>query len=416
MDYLECIMAVLNEWTLPINEFNPNPNFLQFLTPERNGRLYYTKYTIDIIGELSVHSGNKNVREWIIPKGLHAFVPGGLGGSPWGITYGPRKTVWSALELGHRLIQLDPHSGTLTTYGATHGGIGSSQYNNYPISSPTDVMFDRNENAWYIGYGVVGSLPGSYPHSKGALIGRLNADRESADIWELREMLGLASSLTGLWVRDDGEEIWVTLNSEQYVTTVPFLARLQPSINRVTVWINPYPAVSFTGAVGIVGDSPTDPENIWFTFYDGTQKTGTYRLELKTGTFYHYVKDPMNSNPKRIALASNGDAWIGDWSGSKISTACKNIYCNKVAFSSKTSTVRPRNMEVQKRQAQVIPEVHTVVPVRKDVVAVKSKCITDFPMPYGFNVPQGIAVNDAPNNPTVYFAEGSGIVIGQLIP
>jgi streptogramin lyase len=407
-------MAILNTWKLPLNLPNPYPFYLQFLTPEQNGRLYYTKYIVDVIGELSVHADAHNVREWVIPQGLHAFVPGG-GGCPLGITYGPKKTVWSALESGHRLIQLEPGSGTLTSYGATQGPIGSSQYNNYPISLPTDVMFDRYENAWYIGYGVVGSLPGCYPQSKGALIGRLNADRKSADIWELREMPTLLSCPNGLWVRDNGEEIWVTLYSDQPVTNVPFLARLQPSLNKITVWINPYPAVSFTGAVGIVGDSPTDPENIWFTFYDDYQKIGTYRLELETGTFYHYVKDLKTSNPKRIALADNGDAWISDWAG-KISTATKKIYCNKAVFPSKTITIKPRNMGVQKRQARVKPVVHTVVPVHQGIYPVKSKCITDFPMPYGTNPPNGIAVNDTPNNPTVYFSQGSGSIIGQLIP
>jgi hypothetical protein len=81
-------MAILNTWKLPLNPPNPNPFYLQFLTPELKGRLYYTKYIIDVIGELSVSSEAHNVREWTIPGSLFAPVPSGQGGNPMGITYG----------------------------------------------------------------------------------------------------------------------------------------------------------------------------------------------------------------------------------------------------------------------------------------------------------------------------------------
>jgi hypothetical protein len=199
---------------------------------------------------------------------------------------------------------------------------------------------------------------------------------------------------------------------------MPFLGRLQPSMNRVTFWTYPPPQVIplFKGAVGIVGDSPTKPDNIWFTFYDATNKIGTYRLELSTDIFFHYSSGSMHVNPKRIALARNGDAWISDWSGQQISTVRKDIYCDTTEFSSKTLSIRPRNMSVDEMKARVKPKVHTVVPVRQSVKPVESRCITDFPMPYGTNPPNGIAVNDTPNNPTVYFSQGSGIIIGQLMP
>jgi len=272
------------------------------------------------------------------------------------------------------------------------------------------MMFDRNENAWYIGHGVVGS------HSKGPLIGRLNADRKSADIWELRELPG-ALALGDLWVRKDGEEIWFTLNCDQYLPTMPFLGRLQPSKNRVAFWTchPPPPVPLFKGAVGIVGDSPIPPENIWFTFYDATNKTGIYRLELSTGIFSHYSSGSMHVNPRRIALADNGDAWISDWS-EKISRVRQEIHCDQTTFSSKTMTIRPRNMSVNEKKVQVKPKVDTAVPVQHSVKPVESRCITDFPMPYGTNPPNGIAVNSAPNDPTVYFSQGSGITISQLIP
>jgi len=402
-------MATLNQWTLPLSASNPNPFFLRFLTPELDGRLYYTKYIVDVIGELSVGSKNNNVREWIIPKNMFApQIPPAVSGDPRGITSGPDKTVWTALESGHRLPHLDQGSGILTSYGDDHGAFGSTHYNHYPISYPRDVMTDRNDNIWYIGRGSAG-----FYHSKGPLIGRLKADRNSADIWELPE---LNANLSDLWVRDDGGEVWFTLYCDNSVAgTLPFLGRLQPLKNRITIWMSHYIPPDITGAFGIATDSPGDPANIWFTFFErGTSDTGTYRLELSTGTFYHYASNPKNSNPQQIALADNGEAWISDWSG-KLSTVQKQIYCNKADFPQKILRIRPRNMEVRKMQAMVNPEVHTIVPVQQNVVPVKSACVTDYLMPSGLDHPNGIAVNDAPENPTIYISQEVGNIIGQLI-
>jgi hypothetical protein len=63
-------MATLTQWTLPLNPPNPNPFYLQYLTSLRNDKLYYTKYILDIIGELNPAKAIDNVREWVIPPAL----------------------------------------------------------------------------------------------------------------------------------------------------------------------------------------------------------------------------------------------------------------------------------------------------------------------------------------------------------
>jgi len=75
------------------------------LTQVRKDRLYYTKYILDIVGELDFSKNVDNVREWTIPPALFA---GASSGIACGITYGPKDRVWLALETAHRLVELDP--------------------------------------------------------------------------------------------------------------------------------------------------------------------------------------------------------------------------------------------------------------------------------------------------------------------
>lgn len=45
-------MATLTEWPLPLS--NNFGFYLRFLTPEKDGTVFYTKYIADKIGELNV--------------------------------------------------------------------------------------------------------------------------------------------------------------------------------------------------------------------------------------------------------------------------------------------------------------------------------------------------------------------------
>ena len=77
-------MATVTRWPLP-PEFS---NYLQFLTPERRGKIYYTKYIVNKIGELDI--GRNMVREWQVPAN---FLDNNGWGNPTGITYGPDRLI-----------------------------------------------------------------------------------------------------------------------------------------------------------------------------------------------------------------------------------------------------------------------------------------------------------------------------------
>lgn len=395
-------MATLNEWTLPLNQTSPYPFYLQYLTPPVKERLFYTKYIIDIIGELDLKRAA--TREWAIPRGLwQPTYPGQYGANPDGITLDAGGMIWSALQDAHRLLRLDPRSGSLIAYGATHGNPSSRNYNNYPIPYPTKVTFDKNDNAWYIGDGVVGWVP------QGPLIGKLNADRKSADYWVLPQM-GLITP-SDLWVLPGAEQVWFTLYNTSYLKTAPFLGCLYPLQSKVTYWYNSYPSVIWgIGTRGIVGDSPTDLQRIWFTFNDSTANSGTYRLDVGTGSFFLFKS---SSDLHRIALDFKGHPWISDWNG-KISVLKSPSQGVKMEFPSKTVELAPKNMQVKAVELTVEPESGTATRTTQNVAPVQNNEYVDF---LTFPVsPNGIAVSDYPARVTVYFSQGSGIIIGQLLP
>ena len=59
---------------------------------------------------------------------------------------------------------------------------------------------------------------------------------------------------------------------------------------------------------------------------------------------------------------------------------------------------------------------HSVTPTQQPVNPVKVTCYLDFPLPYPL-FSHGIQVDvTQPNQPNLYFTQGSGIVIGRLSP
>jgi hypothetical protein len=143
-------VATLREHPLPLNPPNPYGFYLQFLTPRLRSRLYYTKYIVEVIGELAFKGALSSVREWTIPPALYDR----LGGSA-GIVYGPTGTVWFALQNAHRLVELDPRTGEFRSYG---GGTKPMQWPpEYPFPYPRHLMFDGTGALWCTGAGKHGA-------------------------------------------------------------------------------------------------------------------------------------------------------------------------------------------------------------------------------------------------------------------
>lgn len=381
-------MATLTQWTLPLNLPNPYPFYLQFLTEVRRNRLYYTKYILDIVGELNVSGNIDNVREWVIPPALFGSAPSGLMA---GITYAPNNRVWVALQTAHRLVELDPRSGLFTAFGGAQ----------YPIRYPRHLMFDDTGSLWYTGAGT-----------NGALIGRLSADRKTAVYWDLPiELL----TPEGLWVNSTGTEVWFTPINPNYWLTGAVLARLVPATNDVTYWTFKAPGLRPTNA-GVVGDRPAKPDNIWFT-YDGSSTSGAssrvFRLHLPSGVFFQYA--PHFSAPRRIVVDDGRNAWISDWSG-KVSRVERDAKCGTIRLTAHRLKVKPVEMKVKGQESGARPRVHSVTPTQQPVNPVKVDCYLDFPLPYPL-FSHGIQVDvTQPNQPSLYFTHGSGIVIGRLTP
>lgn len=387
-------MATLTLWTLPLNPPNPYPLYLQFLTPERRGKLYYTKYILDIIGELDVTSNVNNVREWVIPPSLYVGASGGTAG----ITYDPRErsqqAVWFAMQLAHSLVAFNPSVGLFTAYRGVE----------FPIRYPRHLMFDSNGHVWYTGAGT-----------NGALIGRLDRTRRFAVAWDLPiELL----TPEGLWVEPEGANVWFTPINPNIYMTGAFLARLESATNQVTYWSYPPPGRRPVNA-GVVGELPRRPSrqarptNIWFTYGLWGSSSRVFRLHLPSGTFFQYP--PKFAAPRRVVLDDKGNAWISDWSG-KISTIERNADCGTVRLVQTTVTVPPVRMKVKSKEQVAKPVTHSVTPTKQPLTPVKVDCYMNYPLPYPL-ASHGIELNvHQPGHPIIYFSQGSGIVIGQLIP
>ncbi len=378
-------MATLMQWTLPLNPPNPYPFYLQYLTPLRQDRLYYTKYILDIVGELTVSTNVANVREWVIPPVLFA---GASPGIATGITDGPKDRIWVALQSAHRLVELDPKTGLFTAFGGVQ----------YPIRYPRHLMFDAAGNLWYTGSGT-----------NGALIGRLSRNRRFAVYWDLPlELL----TPEGLWVEGTGQEVWFTPINSNLGLTGAFLARLVPATNQLTYWSYPAPGRRPVNA-GVMGDRPAKPTNIWFTYDAGGSSSRVFRLHLPSGTFFEYP--PQFSAPRKIVVDDSRNAWISDWSG-KVSMVPRDADCGRIKLTAHRIVIEPVKLGVKSREQLAKPAVHSVTPTLQQVTPVKFDCYVDFPLPYPL-MSNGIQIDVAQRGqPNAYFTQGSGIVIGRLTP
>jgi streptogramin lyase len=376
-------VAQLSLWDLPLNPPNPYPFYLQYLTPEREGKLYYTKYILNVIGELDVTTNTNNVREWEIPPTL--LGGGYLAGNPIGITYAPDGKVWFALENSNRLVKFDPASGVFTAF------FGSL----LPIPYPRHLMFQKDPVVWYTGSGT-----------NGALIGRLDLATQTATYWDLPiEFL----TPEGLWVEDDGKSVWFTpINPNAYMTGA-FLARLGGG--RLQYWTFPSPGRRPVNA-GVAAEPSTNPENVWFSYDAWGSSSRVFRLNLPSRTFFEY--EPTFSAPRKIALDARRNAWISDWSG-KVSMITADADCGTTKFPSKTIRLRGVDMQVKSQEQAADPVVSSVPPTKQQVSPQKDNCYRHYPLPPPL-ASNGIHVTGAGRKTVVYFSQGSGRTIGQLIP
>lgn len=378
-------MATLTEWTLPLNPPNFQPLYLQYLTQPRAGTLYYTKYIIDYIGELHVERPVQNIREWKIPAPLFA----GPSGSPSGITHGPGRRIWFALEQGHRLVEFDPKSGDFTSYG---GAL-------YPFPYPRHLMFDSRRALWCTGKGA-----------QGGLVARLSPNRTSARYWELPVDL---LSPEGLWVEASGEAVWFTSINTNLNLTGAFLARLDPALSQLRYWT--YNPGRRPVNAGVIGEPPVKPDNVWFTYDAWGPSSRVYRLHVPNGTFFEYAS--KFSAPRKLALDASGAAWISDWTG-QIRRLARDADCGIIDFNASHISVSSGETELQPRHATARPRIMNSSPLTRTVNPVDEGCYLNFAIPSLGARPNGIALDGGPGAalPDVYFSESGLNTIGRLQP
>jgi streptogramin lyase len=378
-------MAILTEWPLPLNPPSFRATHLRFLTPALNDRLYYTKYIVDYIGELTINQRQANLREWKIPAGLAL----GPSGNARGIVHGPDgKGVWFALENGCRLIELDPASGQFTAYG------GATLL---PIAYPRHLMFDGKGALWFTGC-----------HQKGAMVGRLAPNRASATFWTLPNALLYPESI---WVDDAGTTIWFTPIGGA-VTTGAFLARLFPISGQLTLWTYPGPGRRAANA-GVVAEPRVKPENVWFTYDAQGPASRVFRLHIGSGTMFEY--SPTFGSPWYIAIDQDRNAWISDRLG-RVSRIAKDDDCGQITLPKRSMKITSKTLAVRMFGERVNPVVTTTAPVAQPVNPQVDGCYLHFSSPSQWSSPLGIAVADRPGGPDVYFSDAGLNRIALLAP
>lgn len=388
-------MATLTEWPLPLNPPFRNSAYLRYLTPVQKGRLYYTKYIVDYIGELRVDIDHDNLREWKIPPGLSA----GSSGIAFGIVYSPdRKRVWFALEQGGRLVEFNPATGVFTAYGGPRfSNPFRRQIPPYPFPYPRHLMFDRTGALWY-----------TAGDPKAPLIGRLSPNRDRATYWPLPSE---QATPEGIWVEETGREVWFTpIHSSS--PTGAFLARLDAQSGLLTWWS--YPKGMVPANAGVAAEPSINPENVWFSYDAGGPASRVFRLHLPTGEMFHYP--PVFGRPGKIAIDQDGNAWISD-RGGRVSRIAKNAKCGLSPLPTQSRIIRSKTQSVRAVSEEAIPVVSSSRPVSRPVNPQVDGCYLHFPHPVLVGPqPLGIAVAQGAGGPEIYFADFAQNRICLLTP
>jgi len=361
-------MATLTEWPLPLS--NNFGFYLRFLTPEKDGTVFYTKYIADKIGELNVKKNT--VREWAIP--WHAKP----NGNPQGIIYGPDKAIWFALQMAQAVVRFDPDTSAFTSYGVA--------------GFPFQLAFDSQGNLWYTAIrGIFGSV---------GIIGRLDPNAPTSEYWRLPPKVIL--SPMEIWV-DSHDNVWFTNDDANVGHPGAAFARLFK--NKLSYWIVP-PGIQSVYR-GIVVDPQA--ENVWVTkwYPDDRGSFIVYKYDIHGNHCLAYPNppsQPFRSNPYQIRLDSHNNAWYADTSGG-IGFIRNDAECGEVKLKSGSTSLDSQPMPVHVARGGSAP-VRT--PSDPKVTRIKSTpiaCYEEFVLPYGNTSPTG-SLALAHNQPgKVYFGE-----------
>ncbi len=154
---------------------------------------------------------------------------------------------------------------------------------------------------------------------------------------------------------------------------------------------------------------------MWFSYDGSGAGSRVFRLHLPKGPLYEYAPPTGGSSPRRFAFDQRGNAWISDWQG-RVTRIERTANCGTTKLVRNKVTVQPTDMPVTSEEARAQPAVHSVTPTKQVVTPAKSRCQADFPLPYPL-MSHGIqTATNAAGQTSVYFSQGSGIVIGRLEP
>jgi streptogramin lyase len=386
-------MKTIIEWPLP--RTNNVGFYLQDLTPENHGKIYYAKYGVDLIGELDVR--NYKVREWAVPWRRR-----GSGVSPGGITYGPDGNPWFRTSVPQTIVRLDPNTGLFTAYflfADFFAGGGCLR----------QLMFDAKGKIWFTGLrGGRAFLDDSLP-----VVGWLNPKTQGYKYWLLPPQLILDPE--DLWVDSLGD-VWIThINSNMNATGAAF-ARLHPATDELTCWIiaegyePSYPS--------IVADAKV--ENVWITKgrKSGRDDPSVFRLNVPSNTCLGYRNPPLGMAAGGISLDSTGRVWFPDSSRRKICTVSKDAVCEEeIKIDLVIERLEPISVERARTYERRADAIVTPTKPWEAEVEVTEGCYTDFSCPIGPTNPNGAIAITPGKQDKIFFAEfGLENRIGCLQP
>ncbi len=363
-------MAEMKVWTLPVIPPASNPFYLTDLvcykTREGVKTLYYSKYIVDMFGELSLT--DDLVREWHVPSSLYMEPDYG---SLSGICLGHDKRIWGTLHNGDRLIALDTQKSEMVSFGTE--AVSSTGYN-MPFSRPRRIKFDSKGDAWYSGW------------YNNLLIGRFSVDDLKTNVWIIP---GLFVSIWDIAVESSGKVVWCTLYSSQanYYQIHPFLGRLDVDKHMFEYWSIPsLYASDFAGARGLTFDTPQSPANVWLSLRCTTQHTSALNYRIATAKFIEYPKTVVSVDFSSIKMLDTKPCFT-DRMGGLVTKLKFGKTCSQALYPVHTriTGITPVMLRVKKLTATAKPVEKNIKPERKKVDIDSSNCFDDYVLPFGYH-------------------------------
>ena len=253
------------------------PNSVPYDLVYAGGMIWFTEYAGNQIGRLDPSSGD--IDEFPIPTANSA---------PTGIDVAPNGQVWFIERDANRLARLVVTSTVDYT-------VDEFAYS-LPSGELQDIMVEDNDNIWFTAPGVdrlVNFRPSKWPAS--------NAFYSIAS--------GGGSTPWGVVVGSGWP--WVSAYSADRV------GRYSPQTAADWTW---YSISTGSGPTGIDFDTENGLDRIWFVAKD-SGRVGFLEIVSSQGTKVRLIELPLpspNSAPEKIAVDSNGHAWIAETGANKI--------------------------------------------------------------------------------------------------